>query len=323
MPAANLAIVVAYAGAATAFIWLPGVRGQKSDVIDQDVRYLWPITVWTLPLAAVGPQVLAERLAEIGERGFDAYVRQVLPRELRADKAFARSFEQADDTRFNAGFLKWQKRVFSNVEQLPIEDLDWDGSMVPRVNGVTYAWPELYKSDVYMDLRNRIHALARMYFKSIGSEFGEKDYKEKLRIFIWAEVHRFAGFYHSRMHTGAALAGKFFARHTSVEDRGQRLLFQDARGVNPPYGRSHKLLPVEGDLVLWPSWAPHWLTPQTIANSTNVHFSFLVWPPDGPSDFDWEDDPTGDYSYKAPTKVRVAAHGAEGKLSSQGGRSEL
>merc|ERR1712107_824664 len=80
--------------------------------------------------------------------------------------------------------------------------------------------------------------------------------------------------------------------------------FEDLRGVNPPFGRTHHHQPQRGELLLFPAWASHFLTPHS-GNTSNVFFNFLLWPPGGTSDFDWEDDILGDYTYSKTSRIRA------------------
>merc|ERR1712070_390762 len=61
----------------------PQVIGQ-ADFIQQEVKYIWPVMTWTVPLV---PGLLeasaASKLAQIGEKAFDKYVQDILPQELK------------------------------------------------------------------------------------------------------------------------------------------------------------------------------------------------------------------------------------------------
>lgn len=268
--------------------------------VEKQVAYVWPAAVWSTPLLASGSSgAVPARLAELAERGFERYLDEVLPRELEADAAFAEAYRAADGSRANLGFLRWQKRVFASVTHVPVEELDWDGKPVPRVPGISYQWSELYGSHEFEMLKRRVNTMVSSFLNSLT---GEKR-KHKFRTFAWAEVYRPGDFQRPHTHTGAAVAGMFFARYGTGSIGGQDLVFEDMRGINPPFGRKHEHHPAQGELVLWPSWASHFLSPHP-GNSTNVFFSFLIWPPNGAPDFDWEDDVTGDYVYRKTSSIK-------------------
>jgi len=149
---------------------------------------------------------------------------------------------------------------------------------------VDYTWPELYENAAFKRLRVRIAELSKLYLKRTGYE----DLPSRFRIFIWAEVFRRGDALRPGVRTdGAYLTGRYFASAT----RGSlKLNFEDTRGINPPYGKTFSHAPFEGNLVLFPTWASHFITPN-MRDDTVVCYSFLVYPPDG-SGISWKDDRT-------------------------------
>ncbi|CAK0812606.1 unnamed protein product [Prorocentrum cordatum] len=122
----------------------------------------------------------------------------------------------------------------------------------------------------------------------------------RFRTMPWVEVFRPGDFQWPHVRTGASVHGVFFARHA---ENSSELIFDDVRGDSPPFGYRYAHTPQQGELVLFPAWAPHKVTPNQ-GSTNNVYYRFLLWPPRGATDFDWEDDPTGDYVYKKTTNVR-------------------
>lgn len=278
----------------------------QADMISQEVKYIWPVSTWAVPLASSDGKglleaSLASNLAEIGERAFDKYVKEVLPVELKTDPKFAADFAASDASRMNLGFVRWQKRVYSELRKVPLIELSWDGSPIPHYKEVSYAWKEFYGSPDFKKLRHQIDRLSGLYLNNIGKD-GERG-RRRFRTFIWAEVYRNADSQRPHVHTGASTAGVFFSRYSSSKEGAQKFSFEDPRGINPPFGKTHNHQPKQGEVLLFPSWASHFITPHR-SNSTNVYFNFVCWPPDGAPDLDWEDDATGDYVFRKQLNIK-------------------
>jgi len=204
----------------------------------------------------------------------------------------------------NHGFLRWQKRVYSEKSRYPVEELNWDGKPVPRFKQIDYDWNELYNSIELAVLLKRVEGMANHFMAQLTGQ----ERPHRFRVFPWVEVFRPGDFQWPHVHTGAALCGAFFARYDNSSEghNRQALVFEDVRGMNPPYGKDHHHMPEQDELVFFPSWAPHKFTPNN-GNSTNVVFRFLLWPPGGAQDFDWEDDLLGDYTFRKKSKIKSKA----------------
>jgi len=242
--------------------------------------------------------VLYARLAALGESEFERYRTSVMPRELKMDPKFREELggPEDDGSHINLAFLRWQKRVFAQKWRLPVEELNWDGRPVPMFKGISYQWKELYDSLELQVLTKRVEAMATQFLQNIQGDRA----LTKFRTMPWVEVFRPGDFQWPHVRTGAAVYGVFFARHA---ENSSELVFDDVRGDSPPFGHQHTHHPEQGELVLFPSWASHKLTPNQ-GSTNNVYYRFLLWPPRGAPDFDWEDDPTGDYVFKKMTNVR-------------------
>mmetsp|Transcript_133374 Transcript_133374/g.231664 ORF Transcript_133374/g.231664 Transcript_133374/m.231664 type:complete len:368 (-) Transcript_133374:47-1150(-) len=302
---------------------------ENADVIPQDVHYIWPVNVWSVPLTSYPGQgapglehpALLRTLTTIGERAFDRYVRDVLPRELEADPVFAEEFAQLDGSRVNQGFARWQKRVFSRLKRVPLDELSMDGKPIPRYQNISYEWPELYESKEYKLLRRHINKIASSYLSSMSKEGGDE--RQRMRIFIWVEVYRFADSRKPLALTGSMVTGVLFARYMSQYGRGaQKFNFEDPRGINPPFGRTHSHQPRQGEMLLFPSWSSTFITPNPVNNS-NVFFNFLCWPQGGSREFDWEDDVSGDYVYRKQFSIKRPGAGKRKKGQQAKEKTEL
>jgi len=308
-----------------------GAGKEGPDGVSQDTVYIWPTSVLNMSLAnaydGANEEKTWARLGQVVEKGYDYYVKKVLPRELELDPVLAEKHTSADGSTINEAWLRWQKRVFSMAKNVPIEELNWDGKPVPQFDGVPYKWKELHdSSDTKFFLKSITH-VARHYIK----QFAEQDGRfSRMLTFMWAEVYEPGDFQHMRVHTGAAIAGLYCLKAADADDgRGPEIVFLDPRGQHPPFGHSKTFRLRQHDLLMWPSWAPHALSVHP-GNSRSVYVKFLIWPPGGAPDFDWEDDPTGDMVYKKTTVIRTRRHSAEAEAgqpatasAEDGGRTEL
>lgn len=307
-----------WALAALVVQWFQHVNAE--DTISQEVKYIWPVMTWTVPLTpGLIDASATARLAAIGEEAFDHYVKEILPKELQIDKKWEADFTTSDASRMNLGFVRWQKRVYSKLRRVPLNELSWDGSPIPKYPNVNYEWNELYKSRELNALRTQIERLSSMYLNHIGKD-GNRG-RRRFRTFIWVEVFRYGDAHRPRVRTGAATSGIFYARYSSSKEGKQKIAFEDARGINPPFGKTHNHQPKEGEIQIFPSWASHFVTPHR-TNSTNVYFNFVCWPPDGAPELDWEDDATGDYIFRKVYNIRRPKDAPRPGASNEG-RSEL
>lgn len=258
------------------------------------ITLLWPTHFSSLNLSpprrdqasALEPLEFGEELRALGERRYEEYLRETLPKELEADPSFAADFHGMDHSRVNLAFQEWQKRVFADQMGVKVSNLTARGFIgsARDLPGIDYSWPELYESAAFKRLKVRVAELSKLYLKRTGY----KDLPSRFRIFIWAEVYRKGDALRPGVRTdGAYLTGRYFA---SGKKASMKLNFEDSRGINPPYGKTFSHAVQQGNLVLFPAWASHFLTPNLFDN-TVVCYSFLVYPPDG-SGIAWEDDLT-------------------------------
>eukprot|EP01036_Dinobryon_divergens_P026653 gene26654-35328_t len=91
-----------------------------------------------------------------------------------------------------------------------------------------------------------------------------------MKMFLWTSVH-FNGSYHSsHHHVKSGISGVFFV---SVPPGSGDLEFFDPRGSLPPFGKSLRLTPRPGDLILFPGYLSHAVHP-TFTRSERVSVSF-------------------------------------------------
>jgi len=284
------------------------------------MRLLWPIHISKVPLSQPGVKSLesvefGKELAELALQGFDTYVNKTLPRELDLDKRFADEFHNSDHSRVNLAFRRWQKRVFGDMNEdifsdgQPGEDIldigpqaDFLAGTVaqsPRLNEIEYTWPELYKNATFKKLRSRINELAKLYLKR--SNMPPENIPKKFRVFIWAEVFRKGDSLSPRAHTdGGLLMGRYWPQ---MKKNALKFNFEDPRGINPPFGKTHSHATEEAVLSMFPTWASHFITPN-MKKGTVVCLCFIVYDPADGGLLDFEDDSTGSFVVTETFKPR-------------------
>jgi len=75
----------------------------------------------------------------------------------------------------------------------------------------------------------------------------------------WAAVHKDHIGHESHAHENSLVSGVYYAR---VPSNSGRIVFEDPRGSLSPFGRLQTYFePSEGDIVLFPSWLIHKVSP--------------------------------------------------------------
>jgi hypothetical protein len=240
-------------------------------------------------------------LTAIALKGFRRYVDSILPKELEADKQFAEEFAESDHSRVNLAFLRWQKRVFADRLGVSPQTLTGRGDASPRIKGIDYTWPEFYDDPIYNKLVHRLTQVSKLYLKRTGY----RDLPRKFRVFTWVEVYNFGDAQRPWARTdGAYLMGRYFAQ---ARRGALKFNFEDPRGINPPYGTTYSHTAFAGNLIVFPTWVSHFITPN-MQNSTQVCFGFIVYPPNGNS-LDYEDDETGSLEVSRILDIDRQGHG--------------
>lgn len=274
------------------------------ESVTAKLRLLWPIHFTAVALSSsdrlsLEPSDFGHVLAKMGLDGFRRYVNETLPKELELDKRMALEFRDADHSRVNKAFRRWQKRVYADKTRIRVQQLSGNGEYAPRLKGINYNWDEFYAHPAFTRLHGRIDQLTRLYLKRTGGA----DIPKKFRIFSWVEVFDEGDAQRPMSFTdGAFVMGKYFVSLPRAE--ALKLNFEDPRGINPPYGKTFSYQAYQGSIVLFPTWVSHFITPN-MHKETVVCISFIVYPPDGNSQ-DWEDDRTGSLEVSRSFQVERA-----------------
>lgn len=272
-----------------------------SDVVKAKLRLLWPIHFTSVALSSsdrtsLEPANFGQVLAKMSLDRFRKYVNETLPKELELDTQLALEFREADHSRVNKAFRRWQRRVFAIKTGTRVGQSSGNGEHAPRLKGIEYIWDEFYNHPASARFNGRIDQLTRLYLRRMGAS----DFPKKFRIFSWVEVFDEGDAQRPMSYTdGAFVMGRYFA---SLPSQGSiKLNFEDPRGINPPYGKTFSYEAYEGSIVFFPTWVSHFITPN-MNKGTVVCICFIVYPPDGNS-IDWEDDRTG--SLEVPSSFEV------------------
>ncbi len=88
----------------------------------------------------------------------------------------------------------------------------------------------------------------------------------------WATVHPNGGWHDLHTHPDHLLSGCYYL---STPPKSGNIIFYDPRGPSPPFDDKYFIHPREGDLVLFPSWLPHMVSPSTTSeNDPRVSIAF-------------------------------------------------
>jgi len=272
------------------------------------VKLAWPIHISKSPMssseaASLESPAFGKELAELGLKGFEEYQKQVLPRELELDAPFAEEFRTSDHSRVNLAFLRWQKRVYGEQQKEtwnggPVDHLAGRIELSPRLEEINYTWPELYKNATFRRLRSRINELAKMYLTRSGAE--PDVLPKRFKIFAWVEIFKKGDSLRPWARTdGGFLMGRYWPQK---KKNAMKFNFEDPRGINPPFGKTHHHEADEGYVSMFPTWASHFITPNLFKKPV-VCFAFIVYPDDG-NTMDFEDDVTASMVKTEPLQLQ-------------------
>jgi hypothetical protein len=122
-----------------------------------------------------------------------------------------------------------------------------------------------------------------------GEVYGEATAKEQLfdtindplkyfsSLFVWTSVHLNGSLHDPHHHKNSAISGVIYV---TVPSGSGDIVFYDPRGSLPPFGKTLRLQPSPGTLVLFPSWLVHSVQP-TLSSKPRISLSFNL-------DGDWE-----------------------------------
>eukprot|EP00927_Polykrikos_kofoidii_P031316 TRINITY_DN26957_c0_g1_i1.p1 TRINITY_DN26957_c0_g1~~TRINITY_DN26957_c0_g1_i1.p1 ORF type:complete len:337 (+),score=26.02 TRINITY_DN26957_c0_g1_i1:272-1282(+) len=269
--------------------------------VPMHVSMLWPTPIIHVSLSSLQERSLespdfGDALRDLGLQGFDKYERSILPKELSIDRNFAAAFADADHSRINTAFGRWQARAYSNHFGLPIKRFSVQGQIPPELDGVPYGWPELYNNPRFRRLLLRVKQLSKVYLNRTGWDTTVTD--QTFFIIPWVEVFRHGDAYRPQARSdGAYIFSRYFA---SVKTNSLKFNTEDTRGINPPFGKTHSMPVESGEIVMLPPWTSTLITPNMI-NETSVCYCFMIYPESGKLPV--EDDLTASVKFQSRSHV--------------------
>ncbi|KAF4727525.1 hypothetical protein FOZ62_000459, partial [Perkinsus olseni] len=119
-----------------------------------------------------------------------------------------------------------------------------------------------------------IDRLARRYLEHSGGD-PQAIARRRFSMSYWTAVH-FANEYHSpHTHTGQDCVAVFYAKVARGANNG-KLILMDPRGQVPPFGRTVPIEVYPGQLVMFPSWLNHMVSPTTGSANTSTQRRIMI-----------------------------------------------
>jgi len=127
----------------------------------------------------------------------------------------------------------------------------------------------LAQSTEYQNLLYILQAYIDQYLSSIGKS---KEYVEKRSkdLFVWASISSHGLHHLPHTHPDSMLSGVFYSQ---VPPLSGSLIWDDPRGPRPPFDGRNIFNPKKGDLVIFPGWLVHQVTP-TLGEEQRISWSF-------------------------------------------------
>lgn len=147
------------------------------------------------------------------------------------------------------------------------------------INSAFYEWQAAFHDKaglsvmtgpIYQELLQLLSQNIMSYLTQIGKQHLVEP--SNIDIFAWASVHPRGSCHLSHVHPGSLVSGVYYSQ---VPEGAGSLLLEDPRGPLPPFNSRFTLQPKEGDLIIFPSWLSHQVSP-TSSRDPRISWSFNV-----------------------------------------------
>jgi len=134
-------------------------------------------------------------------------------------------------------------------------------------------WSPLQDSKIIEGLISAIRDLSIKYLAAADPDHDNSKQADALEIFMWAGIHEGCVSHVAHYHPDSAISGTYYV---AVPENSGELILSDPRGLLPPFGRSHIHNPKAGEVILFPSWLRHEVSPSCSVKSPRIALSFNV-----------------------------------------------
>jgi hypothetical protein len=205
---------------------------------DGKQHYLWitPVSVWTL-------RNTRAMNMDISKRVKDAYLafKSKKLKELGPDKILQSSSAKG----INELFFSMQRDIWE-------EKKEW--------------WDILEKSPYAKRLRATIWERASVYM----SRLGRGNVNASGELFLWATACETCISHLPHVHEDSLISGTYYV---NVPKGSGSLIFQDPRGVITPFGGKYEHIPEPGQIVMFPPWLQHGVSPSCLQSPDEIRVS--------------------------------------------------
>jgi len=297
------------------------LRPEGSDsgtTYNSHVHVLWPTYIEVVPITSdVGgwePPSLHKTIAEETLRGWEWFRKKIVP-NVPKDHELQKLLKAVPQSEaLSNAFFRWQELLFQHAGDVAAALAGPDaGSSVAQTpsmvkSAANTSWPGMCAMPEYSRLRKIVERLSTRYLERSGLQ-STAVHSLNYTVSNRAIVHEAGMQYGPRTSLGDFNVALFFAQ---VSPTPGMLRISDPRGHSDPFGRSFDHVPRAGELLLFPSWVSHAVTPELLREKSiaskderlaRVVISFSIGPDSGPMRSHlWANDPTGDmrFSRRSP-----------------------
>jgi hypothetical protein len=127
-------------------------------------------------------------------------------------------------------------------------------------------------SGEFAQLKAEIRRVATGYIEVCGQQ-NASGLVESSDLLAWASVHGNGSSHLPHIHRGALVSGVYYV---SCPEGAGKIIFEDPRGALPPFGNRVIHTPRTGQMLLFPPWLVHHVTPTTSTSRPRVSISFNI-----------------------------------------------